>query len=187
MHETGRSGVGPTSVPPRFETKRCPECGQQMFADMDVCFECLHSFVDSSDAMVPTGSWDEDVVPTDAYGLGEEMVEEGDPIRHAVRLSNALVDVTVPIPRRGLVIGRGTSCDVVLHERSVSRRHLGIQEHDGVVTASDLGAKNQATLNGRPVGQGARLAIDDELRVCGMTITLVDASLGVRPSENPFT
>ena len=174
MHETSRSGVGPAPVSPRFETKRCPECGQQVFADMDVCFECLHSFADTPDAIVPDGGWDEDVVPTDAYGLGEEVSWEGGSARYAVQLSNALVDVTVPIPRSGLVIGRGTSCHVVLHERSVSRRHLGIQERDGIVTASDLGAKNQATLNGRPVGQGARLSVGDELRVCGMTITLVD-------------
>lgn len=177
MHESSGSVAGPSSVPPQFETKRCPECGQQVFADMDVCFECLHSFVDASDAMVPTGGWDEDVVPTDAYGLGEEVGATDKPAHHAVRISNALLDVTVPIPRRGLVVGRGTSCDVVLHERSVSRRHLGIQERDGTVTASDLGAKNQTTLKGRPIGQETRLVVGDELRVCGMTITLVDSAV----------
>ena len=177
MRDAGISGKGSAPVPTRFETRRCPECGKQLFADMDVCFECLHSFADTSEAMVPAGGWDEDVVPTDAYGLGEEVIEEGDFARHAVRLSNALVDVTVPIPRRGLVIGRGTSCDVVLHERSVSRRHLCIQERDGIVTASDLGAKNQATLNGRPMGKETRIAVGDELRVCGMTITLVDSAV----------
>ena len=180
MRETSGPVAGPASVPPQFETKRCPECGQQVFADMDVCYDCLHSFVASADAMapmVPEGGWDEDVVPTDAYGLGEEVSVTNEPSRHSVRLSNALLDVTVPIPRHGLVIGRGTSCDVVLHERSVSRRHLGIQERDGMVTASDLGAKNQATLNGRPIGQETRLAVGDELRVCGMTITLVDLAV----------
>ena len=177
MHETSSSVSGPISVPPQFETKRCPECGKQVFADMDVCFECLHSFAATPEAMVPDDGWDEDVVPTDAYGLGEEVAVANDAVRHAVRLSNALMDVTVPIPRAGLVIGRGTSCDVVLHERSVSRRHLGIQERDGVVTASDLGAKNQATLKGRPIGQEVRLSVGDELRVCGMTITLVDLAV----------
>ena len=174
MRDVSQEEVGPVTVPPRFETKRCPECGKQMFADMDVCFECFHSFVDTPDAMAPADGWDEDVVPTDAYGLGEEVARESEPMRHAVRLSNALADVIVPIPRSGLVFGRGTSCDVVLHERSVSRRHLRIQEHDGIVTASDLGAKNQTTMKGKPIGREVLLTVGDELRVCGMTITLVD-------------
>ena len=25
-----------------FDTKRCPQCDAEMFADIDVCFECMH-------------------------------------------------------------------------------------------------------------------------------------------------
>lgn len=158
-----------------YPTRRCPQCGQELFADMDVCFGCLHSF---DEAPEPPDSWDEDVVPTDAYGL--DPVADASPHdrfyqgRYGLRLHTDSVDVTIPLMPGGVVVGRGTSCDVMLRERAVSRQHVRIDLQDGHVTATDLGATNRATLRGSPIEQGTALEPNDVLKVCRSTITLVD-------------
>lgn len=141
-----------------YETKTCPQCGAQMFSDMDVCYECLHGYCE-----------DGEQVPEEAYADIAAHVEEAEGA-WCLRISTSVVDVTVGVPDRGLVIGRGTSCDVVLHAQAVSRRHVSIDNEGRRLVAHDLGATNRATVNGKAVGKASVLNAGDVLEVCGTTM-----------------
>ena len=61
-------------------------------------------------------------------------------------------------------IGRSASCDVVLDDDSVSRRHAEIALRGGVCVIRDLGSCNGTWVNGRAVRR-ARLRRGDELQL----------------------
>lgn len=140
-----------------YETKTCPRCGQTLFADMDVCFECLFDFTE-----------DERSVPVEVY---EEAAS--DAVR-GLRIVSEELEVMVPLPARGLVVGRGSASDVVLHDPSVSRAHVRIEPApDGEqVLVRDLGAQNKATIGTRRVEGECTLDPGETLLVCGTRFLL---------------
>lgn len=142
-----------------YKTKKCPQCGALMFADMDVCYECLY------------GNCEEDEqVPEEAYGdvdvVARDELAEGSWCLH---MSTSVVDVTMGVPKGGLIIGRGSSSDVVLHAQAVSRNHVSIEDRGSYLVARDLGAANKATVNGVVIEEEATLRKGDVLDVCGAT------------------
>jgi len=68
------------------------------------------------------------------------------------------------ISRERSLIGREETCDVVVEDRSVSRRHALIEHRDGEWVLVDQGSANGTFLDGRRVTE-ARLANGQELRV----------------------
>jgi hypothetical protein len=54
-----------------------------------------------------------------------------------------------------LVVGRDDRCDVVVADRSVSRRHAQLTFRDGTWVLQDLSSTNGTRLNGKPVGRAA--------------------------------
>jgi Protein of unknown function (DUF3662)/FHA domain len=100
---------------------------------------------------------------------GEEEVEQGDhghtmiyssservsePLRtsRAERAGRAIVQLEgkrVVVPPAGAVIGRSRSCDVVVQDSGVSRRHAEIVPGPGGWTLVDLGSTNGVMLDGR--------------------------------------
>jgi hypothetical protein len=69
----------------------------------------------------------------------------------------------VALPAEGaLVIGRSSSCDVMVDDPTVSRRHLQLRALDGAWLAVDLGSMNGTWLLGRRLGR-ARVLPGDEL------------------------
>ena len=96
------------------EVRVCPRCGAQVFADMNQCFECLCMFDEEE-------GWGTEEVPLEAY---PEQFEDGEtevvaPEGWVLHMSTASVDAVMPVPQTGLMVGRGESCDVVLHAKSV--------------------------------------------------------------------
>lgn len=71
--------------------------------------------------------------------------------------------VDVPLGR-SLRIGRGSGCDLVLADDSVSRRHAEIALRGGICAVRDLGSCNGTYVNGRPITR-ARLRRGDELQL----------------------
>lgn len=139
-----------------FDTKRCPQCNAEMFADMDVCFECMH---DVNEGPTSTAFEDAEALPT-----GQDPNDEQ--CDWCLRIRSSAVDVTMPVPQHGLIIGRGSSCDVVLHAQPVSRAHVRIERSGTGLVARDLGATNRATVRGADVGDQTPLKPGDVLRVC---------------------
>ncbi|HVO11179.1 MAG TPA: FHA domain-containing protein [Vicinamibacteria bacterium] len=68
------------------------------------------------------------------------------------------------ISRERSLIGREQGCDVVIEDRSVSRRHAVIEHRGGDWVLVDQGSANGTFLDGRRVSE-ARLANGQELRV----------------------
>jgi hypothetical protein len=65
------------------------------------------------------------------------LVVDGIPVRHEVQGK--------------VVVGRESSCDVVLDDPTVSRRHAAIEEKDGGWVLRDLGSGNGTFVDGRRV------------------------------------
>lgn len=66
-----------------------------------------------------------------------------------------------------LLIGRHPSCDIVLREPTVSRRHARLRFRDGTWILQDLDSTNGTTINNVRVGRcelrpGDRLAVGDQ-------------------------
>jgi len=66
---------------------------------------------------------------------------------------------------QSLLIGRDPTCDIVLPDRVVSRRHARIFLQDGRYHLEDLHSKNGTFRNGEPVFAPTRLADGDEIQI----------------------
>ena len=192
MHDVASVGL---------DTKVCPRCGERLFADMEVCYGCLYDFtrkkprpllpdpprIDaeevSADPFVPY-SGGEDAPLAFEYPMlpmAHEEVPPG-PDETAVLSSASLgvlirtedVDVCVPLPRHGLVVGRGPDCDVVLHAGTVSRRHVSLVPTVTGAVVEDLGSTNPARALGRLVEGAVPLGVGDSVNVCGSELVIVD-------------
>lgn len=168
------------------QTKRCPQCGALLFADMDVCYDCLYEFATVEERR-SDGGWVAEAVPLEAYPEQlETILESGDPDEVGtsfdagassvsgwlLRMSTDSVDVAIPVPYGGLIIGRGRTCDVVLHARSISRQHVHVEPDEDGAFVRDLGARNPPKLNGVPLHGEAHMAAGDTLSLCGATFVL---------------
>ncbi len=61
--------------------------------------------------------------------------------------------------RSNMVIGRGTTCDIVIADRQVSRQHALLKSMPNGVLLEDLKSKNGTLLNGQPVEEA--IILDD--------------------------
>jgi hypothetical protein len=85
--------------------------------------------------------------------------------------------LAVALPGHGTcVVGRGASCDVIVDEPTVSRRHLELRALDGAWLAIDLGSMNGTWLVGRRVGR-SRVLPGDELVLGDCAVALAGPSL----------
>ena len=68
------------------------------------------------------------------------------------------------IPASGAVVGRSSSCDVVLNDADVSRQHARISfEEDSGWVIEDLGSTNGVVVNGGRVDGRLRLSVGDQI------------------------
>lgn len=191
-----------------LDTKVCPRCGELLFADMDVCYGCLYDFTRKRPRpLLPDPPRiDADDIPVEAVQacaeepmdgpsvspcMGDDLpVPSSCPDETAVLSSSSLgvlvrtndVDVCVPLPRRGLMVGRGLDCDVVLHADTVSRHHLAIAPTLTGAVISDLGATNPASAHGAPVEGNVSLGVGESVFVCGTELVIVDRARDRPPS-----
>ncbi len=63
------------------------------------------------------------------------------------------------------MIGRGSTCELTLPERQVSRHHAQIIKRDGGYVLKDLGSKNGTHLNGEQVIGSVDLRDGDEVQI----------------------
>lgn len=74
-----------------------------------------------------------------------------------------------------LIVGRDSSCDIVLQRPSVSRRHLRVERQGNEVRASDLGSKNGVAVDNQLVHEeGVTLSNGDLIRVGDATLKYLD-------------
>jgi len=77
----------------------------------------------------------------------------------------------------GLVIGRDPQCDVILPDSIVSRRHCRLKPVGYSVHLEDLGSRNPALVNGKPLRE-CELRIGDEIALGAWRFVLVSAARG---------
>ena len=205
-----------------YEIKVCPRCGEELFADMHVCYGCLYEFPPAGDAASaaspstprddgPTSDtealalpglvedepflWDAGLPPAesgweddtlDLSGVGRAAIASPTPSQEAHSSSREVLcwvrtpsmEVRLPIPNEGLVIGRDQTCDVVLRSRAVSRSHVRIlpaQDGEEGMRVIDLGASNPAMFSGREVRGEVLVPLGWTVSICGAFVTPVRA------------
>jgi transcriptional regulator with GAF, ATPase, and Fis domain len=80
------------------------------------------------------------------------------------------------------VLGRDRSCDVVVNDASISRRHARLIVDD-TITLEDLGSTNGSTVQGRRLGKGehAQVAIGSVIELGSATLVLQRIASGTGP------
>ena len=173
-------------------TKVCPRCGETLYADMDTCYGCLYDFSherrpvpglpqlpDSS--LVRDDGWDDGLPPAEFEWNEDDTLDMAECAKvlgaaqdvPALWIRTSTLDVCVPIPASGVVIGRDPSSDIVFHSRAVSRRHLRIVPLPGGVIAENLGATNPALFHGRDIEDSVEVATGETVSLCGSLITVI--------------
>ena len=163
-----------------FETKVCPQCGQELFSDMDVCYGCLYSFegrarrAESTLAALPEIEMD-DIDEGDGMDTmaDDALFACADASNMKLRISTGDAQTTVAVPKEGLIIGRDALCDVVLRSRAVSKRHTRVIPLDSAVIIEDLGSTNQAIYKGREVRETAVVRAGECFDICGTTFAVI--------------
>ena len=164
----------------RFETKVCPRCGAELYADMNVCYGCLYDF--SRDAprapyapLPPLAGEDgpEDTVNLAAAVAGSLTERVG------MMMRTSSVDVWIAVPDEGVSIGRAPGNDVVLHSPAISGRHLSIVPTPDGMEVSDLNSTNPARYHGREVRGRVIVSYGDTIDVCGCILTMTGPTIDV--------
>ncbi len=99
-------------------------------------------------------------------------------IKLTLRFSGNLVD-KFQFDKDLIVIGRNSTCDLVLDNLGVSREHAQIERNAGVYILHDLGSNNGTFVNGKKVDQ-YNLNTGDEFSI-GKYAVEVDLGLGGKP------
>lgn len=74
----------------------------------------------------------------------------------------------------GAVIGRSSSCEIVLEDPNASRRHAAVRRSGGEWVVEDLGSTNGVRLNGSPIRSAQQLHSGDRIEL-GRTELTFDA------------
>ena len=105
------------------------------------------------------------------------MVLDGPPaneVPHAVWVRAGSADVMVPLGEEGLCVGRGSGNQVVLREKSVSRRHLRVLPAEGGAEVRDLGSTNPAWYRGRPLRGSVVIPWGGEVELGGVVLSMCE-------------
>lgn len=183
-----------------FEKKTCPRCGQQLYADMTVCYGCLYDFTRKDNGpselapvvKAPIGKrplagepapLPEQVVPPAPEAPRANSDDEAttvldapapDKAAHAVCVRTPSAEVLVPLDAQGLSVGRGSGNRVVLREKSVSRRHLRVLPAEGGAEVRDLGSTNPARYRGRPLRGSVVVPWGEEVELGGVVLAMCE-------------
>jgi DNA-binding winged helix-turn-helix (wHTH) protein len=88
------------------------------------------------------------------------------------------------IPAAGVTLGRDDSCEVVVADRQVSRRHAKIDRRGGKTYIQDLASKNGTWVNGVPVKEEIEIKDGDLVQIALAAGFLYVASDSTMPLES---
>src|SRR5262245_11213107 len=84
----------------------------------------------------------------------------------------------IPIPLGRSVIGRASSCDIVIDDPTVSRIHAEFLYTDNQLAIKDAGSKNGTFLNGKRISDSTAIA-EDHLALGEVVFALIGESLAL--------
>lgn len=158
---------------PSYQTKVCPRCGAELYADMNVCYGCLYDFTRDAPRPavpeLPLGEPEDERDETLDLGAG---ASSGVTEEVGMLLRTPSVNLWVGVSARGVLVGRGSKNDIVLNSRAVSRSHLRLVPTPDGMEASDLGATNPARYQGRDLRGTVVVPYGDTIDVCGCALTM---------------
>ena len=73
-----------------------------------------------------------------------------------------------------LLIGRDQACQLVLPDTMVSRLHAKLFRSEDRLVLEDCGSRHGIYINGRKINGNIPVSPDDEIRICGCTLRLLD-------------
>lgn len=161
-----------------YETKSCPRCGAELYADMSVCYGCLYDFARDAGRVPEPRPSPAEAPSADVPGGDTEDLSAAAPLARrrgrevGVVVRTASVDIWAPVPEGGTAVGRDPSNDVVLHSLAVSRSHLRMVPTPDGMEVEDLGSKNPATYRGRDVAGRVIVPYGDEIDLCGCRLVM---------------
>jgi pSer/pThr/pTyr-binding forkhead associated (FHA) protein len=82
-----------------------------------------------------------------------------------------LAGQTKSLTSRGILIGRGSGCDLRLVDRSVSRQHARLRYADGAWFVQDLGSAAGTFVNGQRI-QAIRIKRGDQIQIGASILVL---------------
>ena len=177
--------MGETNMEAAFGYKTCPRCGEKLFDDMETCYGCLYRFKEPSPEVAPEPEPEPGPGPEPEPEPGIYDVEEPDYLYEeepldptppepapptptwSVRVKTALSDTLLPVLSSGIFVGRAADCDVVLHQRSVSDKHLRLTSAADGVEFQDLGSTNPALYGSEPICDVVLVGRGGVVELCG--------------------
>lgn len=88
--------------------------------------------------------------------------------------------------RREVLLGRDPHSDIVLSDRTISRRHARIFQRDGVYFIEDLNSVNGVAINGRRISEITQLYHQDQIALHDIVFQFLDStSDAAPPAEHP--
>lgn len=153
-----------------FETKSCPRCGAELYADMCVCYECLYDF--SRERQREVRAQDVPTIGGKDVGAGASPLERRVVTEVGVLVQTPVVDVWTAVSSGGATIGRGVENNVVLHSPAVSERHLRVVPTPDGMEVCDLGSNNPARYRGRDIRDRVVVSYGDTIDICGCRLTM---------------
>ncbi|MDD7984733.1 FHA domain-containing protein [Lentisphaera marina] len=84
---------------------------------------------------------------------------------------------TLSFDQASIVIGRSSSCTLVINDPKLSACHLELSQHDDDVWLEDLESHNGVFLNGQRIRQSSRVELGDEITLASEVFSLVEIPL----------
>ncbi len=95
----------------------------------------------------------------------------------------------IALPDGDFVIGRGSSCDLMLDDDKTSRRHALIRSNHGSATIEDLGSRNGVVVNDEKITECTALRAGDKIGIGAQSFEVVAGRRRGAPAptaaENP--
>lgn len=104
---------------------------------------------------------------------GKAPPEEIAPGRYLVAVAGPDSGVWMPISAEWATVGRGTSCSLVVRDRSLSREHFRLKASDEGIAVEDCGSTNGTLLEGVPLSKQTRAASNSYLAAGSSTFAVV--------------
>src|SRR5262245_10654716 len=98
----------------------------------------------------------------------------------------ASANQSYPLTGQLYVLGREETCDIVVPNHAVSRKHAQISQRlGGQFYVEDLKSRNGTTVNNEPVNEPRLLKHEDRLKICDFLFRYHDEAAANRPALPP--
>ena len=159
--------------------KDCPNCGISNPPDSKFCPQCGTRLVPPGDTTHIIPIIDDDPMRAEVDVTGESAtVLPGTALLIATRGLSSGVSYVLDQPET--TAGRSSTCDILLDDITVSRKHVTFALEDGVVTLTDHGSLNGTYVNRQVITSPTVLANRDEVQIGKFKMMILTDGTGSR-------